>query len=69
MNDVECIDALDAATTNKPRSSRYGQGWAELQRQQAHVKAYEGFLNAAVAGAIVWALLGGVFVILWGVMS
>jgi len=51
-----------------PRSTRYGQGWAELQRQQAHVKAYEGFLNAAIAGAIVWALVGMVFVILWGVM-
>ena len=55
--------------TRTPRSSRYGQGWAELQRQQAHVRAFEGFCNAAVAGAIVWALLGGVFVILWGVMS
>jgi hypothetical protein len=54
--------------TRAPRSTRYGQGWRDLQRHQAHVKAYEGFLNAAIAGAILWALLGGVFVILWGVM-
>lgn len=55
--------------TRTPRSSRYGQGWAELQRQQAHVKAFEGFCNAAIAGAIVWAVFGCVLIILWGLMS
>ena len=51
-----------------PRSTRYGQGWRDLQRQQQHVRAFEGFINAAIAGALVWALVGMVFVILWGVM-
>jgi hypothetical protein len=54
--------------TRAPRSTRYGQGWRELQRHQQHVRAFEGFINAAIAGALMWALVGMVFVCLWGVM-
>jgi hypothetical protein len=39
-----------------------------LQRQQQHVQAFEGFVNAALAGALVWALVAVLFVCLWGVM-
>jgi hypothetical protein len=67
MNRPNFLDSPHSHT-RAPRSTRYGQGWAEMQRQQSHVKAYEGFLNAAIAGAIMWALVGMVFVCLWGVM-
>ena len=52
-----------------PRSTRYGQGWRDLQRHQAHVRAFQGFMNAAVAGAIVWGVFGLLMIVLWGVMA
>jgi len=55
--------------TRAPRSTRYGQGWRDLQRHQAHVRAFQGFMNAAVAGAIVWGVFGLLMIVLWGVMA
>jgi hypothetical protein len=53
--------------TRTQRSST-GLGWADLQREQSHTRAFEGFINAALAGAVVWALFAMLMVCLWGVM-
>jgi hypothetical protein len=55
--------------TRTQRVSSYAQGWRDQQRSPEHVRAMSGFLNAAVAGAILWAVFGGLLAILWGVMS
>jgi hypothetical protein len=52
---------------------RHDQSWAELSsladELDNELRGMGGILNAALLGAIAWAILGGVFVILWGVMS
>lgn len=49
-------------------STRYGQGWRDCQQQKRQHSATEGIVNAAVAGAILWAVLGALVATLWGVM-
>ena len=49
-------------------STRYGQGWRECQRRNRELRAAEGIVFAVVGGAIAWAVLGAIVVVLWGVM-
>jgi len=52
---------------------RHDQSWAELSslanEMDNELRTMGGILNAAFYGAIAWALLGGVLIILWGVMA
>jgi hypothetical protein len=61
------------AGTRQDGKRRHDQSWAELSsladELDAELRGMGGILNAALLGAIAWALLGGVFVILWGLMS
>jgi len=52
---------------------RHDQSWADLLPRSgaldAEVRAMGGIVTAALLGAVAWALLGGVMIILWGLMS
>jgi hypothetical protein len=52
---------------------RHDQSWADLSPRagalDAEVRAMGGIVTAALLGAVAWALLGGVMIILWGLMS
>jgi hypothetical protein len=49
-------------------SSSHAQSWRDQQRGD-HLDAFEGFLGAAVAGALVWAAFACLMVIAWGLMA
>jgi hypothetical protein len=61
------------AGTRQDGKRRYDQSWSELSNLadelDAELRGMGGILNAALLGAIAWAIFGGVLVILWGVMS
>jgi hypothetical protein len=59
--------------TRQDGKRRHDQSWAELSNLadelDAELRGMGGILNAALLGAIAWAIFGGVLVILWGLMS
>jgi len=67
------VDANPYRGTRQDGVRRHDQSWSELSNLadelDHEIRGMGGIMNAALLGAVAWALLGGVFVILWGVMS
>jgi hypothetical protein len=61
------------AGTRQDGKRRHDQSWSELSNLadelDAEIRGMGGIMNAALLGAVAWALLGGVLLILWGLMS
>jgi len=67
------VDANPYRGTRQDGVRRHDQSWSELSNLadelDNELRGMGGILNAALLGAVAWAIFGGVLVILWGLMS
>ena len=67
------VDANPYRGTRQDGLRKHDQSWADLSPRasalDAEVRALGGIVTAALLGAVAWALLGGILIVLWGVMA